>query len=127
MKPIAFLRLLDSADLATTTRDLTPLLKSFREHEPEALRVVEKHWPEIASDLARLGDDDVVVLVGDVPSVLPRATAVELTRPLDPRVADALERDPATRPTIDVAIELGSHLALLQVEHRIEAPCPPQI
>jgi hypothetical protein len=119
-------------DLATTAKDLTPLLRSFREPlENNAQRIVDESWLEIMEELDLLGpDEDVVVLVCDsedawptrrlpflMHSVVPRATAIALTFPIDVRVADWLARTPASRPGFDIVVESRGALSLLQIEY----------
>lgn len=119
-------------DLATTAKDLTPLLRSFREPlENNAQRIIDASWLEIMEELDLLGaHEDVVVLVCDsedtwptrrlpylMHSVVPRPTAIALTFPIDVRIADWLARSPARRPQFDIVVESRGTLSLLQIEY----------
>jgi len=126
MKQISFFRMLDLSELATTARDLTPLLKSFRDYEPGAVRAVEERWKQIAAELDASPERDLVVLVSDgAHLVLPRANATRVVRSIDVELAEALAREPSARPTFDVVVEHEGKHALLRLEHqRAEAPLP---
>ncbi|MGZ3448885.1 MAG: hypothetical protein ACXVEF_04765 [Polyangiales bacterium] len=121
-------------DLSTTARDLAPLLREFREpFDAGVRRLVDENWEEICAELALHDEwDDVVVMISDareswpprrlpylMHSVVPRATAIGITLPLDVRVADWLAAGSRKSGLIDVVVESHGQLTTVRLEHTV--------
>jgi len=125
----------DSFDtVATTLRDLQPLLRTFREpFDADVRRLVDANWSAIVQELAgHAPNEDLVVMLSDAreswpPRALPymmhtvvaRATAGALSLVTDVRIADWLHRprtSGGTARTIDVVVEIGGKLTALELE-----------
>lgn len=122
-----FFRMLELSEVATTARDLTPLLLAFRDFDPDAQRLVDQYWPLIAGDLDLYRDEDVVVVVREpdiLCAVLPRAAAVAIALVKDVRLADAIAASKSERPLFDILVDTGARMTLLQVEHGVGCDGP---
>lgn len=119
-------------DVSTTARDMSAFLRAFTDgFDAEVRRVVDASWPEIVADLAQhAADEDVVVLISDaretwpprrlpylMHSVVPRSTAVAITFGTDVRIAERLSRGAPDRHRVEIVVEHGSQLTLVEVDH----------
>jgi hypothetical protein len=120
------------SDLSTTARDLTAVLREFREpFDADVRRVVDANWEEICAELALCEpDEDVVVMISDareswpprrlpylMHSVVPRTTAIGIAFTIDLRVADWLASGARVEGRIDVVVELHGQLTTLRFDH----------
>lgn len=118
--------------LATTLRDMQPLLRTFREpFDVDVRRLVDASWPGIVKELAEHAPtEDLVVMLSDqrdawppralpfmMHAVVPRSTAAALALTQDVRLADWLHR-PRTLGvrTVDVIVEVSGRLCSLELE-----------
>lgn len=121
------------SDLSTTARDLSAVLREFREpFDADVRRVVDANWEEICAELAlHEADEDVVVMISDaretwpprrlpylMHSVVSRTTAIAIAFTIDLHVADWLASGARVEGQLDVVVELHGRLTTLRFDHQ---------